>query len=277
MDVHVRRSRHRFRYVAWALALILVLGVGVSAVDARLTERDYTVTSAKVTKPLRFVLLTDVHSQQFGKDQSSLLAYVAAARPDAVLLGGDIYDDETPHRGAQILVSRLAERYPTFYVSGNHEWWSLDAPGIKADVTARGAKVLDGVCSAVEIRSQKVRICGVDDPEVGADEFSRQLSAVSTSSPDFTILLAHRPERIYEYAAATPDVVLSGHTHGGQVRIPFLLNGLFAPDQGLFPPMAGGDYTVSGTRLIVSRGIVTWPKPRIWNPPEVVVVEVNPV
>jgi predicted MPP superfamily phosphohydrolase len=71
-------------------------------------------------------------------------------------------------------------------------------------------------------------------------------------------------------------VVVSGHTHGGQVSIPFIVNGLFAPDQGLFPKYGGGRYEVGGTPLIISRGIVTGLRPRIWNPPEIVVLEVSP-
>ena len=88
--------------------------------------------------------------------------------------------------------------------------------------------------------------------------------------------MAHRPDFIEDYSRLGFDLVLSGHTHGGQVRIPFLLNGLYAPNQGYFPKYAGGLYDVGGTRLLVSRGLSYYPElPRIFNPPEIVLMEIK--
>lgn len=94
----------------------------------------------------------------------------------------------------------------------------------------------------------------------------------------FTVLLAHRPERIDKYAATGDfDLVVSGHAHGGQVRIPGLINGLFAPNQGFFPKYAGGQYEVDGTTLVVSRGLARESTriPRVFNRPELVLVEIQ--
>lgn len=89
-------------------------------------------------------------------------------------------------------------------------------------------------------------------------------------------MLSHRPERIESYKKYNFDLVLSGHAHGGQVRIPFLLNGLYAPNQGLFPKYAGGLYTHNNLNHVVSRGLSYNPKlPRIFNPPEIVIVELR--
>lgn len=257
-----------------ALLAVALVAVSMSALDLRLTPRHYTVGSNKVTAPVRLLLLTDLHSQEFGAGQQQLLDAVATASPDVVLLGGDIYDDITPRAGATEFVHAVAARYPTFYVTGNHEYWSGDVPGIVSDVKSAGATVLSGECVPFSARSQTIRVCGVDDPEVGESVFAEQLKAVSAPSEDFTVLLAHRPERIDQYRAENPDVVLAGHTHGGQFRIPYLLDGLFAPDQGFFPALGGGEHIVDGTPLIISRGLVR--SFRIWNPPELVLVEVTP-
>lgn len=96
-------------------------------------------------------------------------------------------------------------------------------------------------------------------------------------SADFTVLLAHRPELLAKYAQFPLDLVVSGHAHGGQVRIPGVLNGLYAPNQGWFPKLAGGAYTQDGTTLIVSRGLAVRTRlPRIFNRPEVVLVRCVP-
>ena len=97
-----------------------------------------------------------------------------------------------------------------------------------------------------------------------------------SEKPQFKILVAHRPELIELYKKYPFDLVVSGHAHGGQVRIPFLLNGLFAPNQGLFPKYAGGAYIHENLTHIVSRGLSFSPKlPRVFNPPEIVVVNIK--
>lgn len=98
------------------------------------------------------------------------------------------------------------------------------------------------------------------------------------ASSEYTILLAHRPERAEIYAQFGFDLIVSGHAHGGQVRIPGLINGLFAPRQGWFPKRAGGLYHEKNTELIVSRGLCQrWYLPRIYNPVEIPILEIHPL
>ena len=109
--------------------------------------------------------------------------------------------------------------------------------------------------------------------------FNRHLDAVKAQAKKdhFTVLLSHRPELFENYVSRAFDLVLCGHAHGGQWRIPGVLNGLYAPQQGLFPLYAGGKYEKGSTTMIVSRGLAkeTTPIPRIFNPPELVVVTSN--
>lgn len=265
---------HR-RHVALLLALVALLIVAIVAFDQRIDTRDYHLTSTKLTAPVRIVLLTDLHSYIHGPDQQALVAAIAAARPDVVVMSGDIADDEEPHRGTEILLQHLAGRYPLYYVTGNHEWWSLEVDTIKAMFRRAGVIVLAGDCVTQPIREQRVRLCGIDDPEVGRDEFAAQITATGTPTEDFSVLLAHRPERIAQYLPSGHDLIVSGHTHGGQFRIPYLMNGLFAPNQGFFPRLGGGRYDYGETALIVSRGLVSG-RPRIFNRPEVVAIEIGP-
>lgn len=256
-----------------AVLLLFVLGE-----THELTVPKYTVEAERGRQPIKLALVTDLHSCRYGENQQELLDVLAAQHPDAVLLGGDIFDDKLPPEPAKVFVSAVAQAYPTFYVTGNHEYRSKKVPAIKAFVREAGGIVLDGTCHPLTVRGQTIQLCGADDPEgIGDDSMAVQIAqARATGEPDlFTVLLAHRPDLIDQYRNYGCDLVLSGHAHGGQWRIPGLLNGLLAPNQGFFPPYAGGRYDFSDSTLIVSRGLAreTTKIPRLFNPPELVIVE----
>lgn len=243
----------------------------------------YRIATEKVTGKIRLALVTDLHGCRYGKGQRCLLEPLSRGRPDAVLLGGDIVDDRLFHKNAYLFLREVGQRYPVFYVSGNHECWSTkpDAPSIKQAVRHYGIQVLEGACHRISIRNETIQICGTDDPDFGEKRFRRQLKAAAEAAvPDlYTVLLSHRPERIGAYLNHGFDLVLTGHAHGGQWRIPGLFNGLYAPGQGIFPPCAGGLYRFGAQRLVVSRGLAresTPFVPRLFNPPELVLIELVP-
>lgn len=264
------------------LAGVAVIGF---VCDMRLKTVQYTIESDKVENPVRIALITDLHSDRYGKGQKNLIKAVDKQKPDVVLLGGDIFDDKKPYDNAKEALKQLAEKYPCYYVTGNHEYWSRDVGNIVDIVESYGIRVLSGECDTVEINGQYVNICGVDDPDeevylAEGESIEKQLDRVyeqvnsQENKDSFTVLLSHRPELYDTYEAYGFDLVLSGHAHGGQWRIPFILNGLYAPNQGLFPKYAGGKYEYKGGTLIVSRGLAreSTPIPRIFNRPELVVV-----
>ena len=257
------------------------IAAAAAALNTRLTLRHYTVESAKVSQSVRLVLLTDLHSCDYGEGQRELLDMVEEQHPDLVLLGGDILDDDPalPEENAWTVIETLGRAYPTFYVTGNHEFWSGRAEEIKTRIADSGVTVLEGTCSTVVFHGQPIHICGIDDPAVGTDRWQSQLSrAAGGAGEGFSVLLTHRPERTSAYEGLGFDLILAGHAHGGQWRIPFLLNGLLAPNQGFFPAFAGGRYELGESTLIVSRGLAreSTRVPRIFNPPEVVVIDVVP-
>ena len=264
----------------WIAAGLMASAVAASALDARLSVRRYTITSDKLRGLVRLALVTDLHSCRYGEGQRQLLSALEEAAPDLVLLGGDIFDDELPAGPAMEFLKGAVQQFPCYYVTGNHEFWTGRVPEIKAYLAGLGVQVLDGDCTTVEVRGQTVNLCGVDDPEGGESGFSRQLEQTwQGRRPEaYTVLLAHRPERMGQYAGGGFDLVLSGHTHGGQWRIPGLINGLFAPDEGLFPGHGGGLYEIGTSKLLVSRGLAreSTRLPRIWNRPELVIVDLQP-
>ena len=253
-----------------------------AALDVRLAVRYYTVESDQVDSPIRLAVLTDLHACRYGKNQEQLVAAVAAQNPDLVVMGGVVVGGE-PGVGewrALLTVKALAGRWPVYYAAGNHEYRTGRLAEIKKLLTACGAVVLDGKCVRVAAGGQMVQIGGIDDPETGEENWEAQLSAAGSGldGSHFSILLTHRPERVSDYADSGFDLVLAGHAHGGQWRLPGLINGVLAPNQGLFPSYAGGRYEIGGATLIVSRGLAreSTRVPRLFNRPELVVVDVEP-
>jgi len=233
---------------------------------------------------ITIVLLSDLHSTIYGKDQSILIDMVKNVNPDLIVLSGDIIDDDVPVTGTELLLSGISDVAPIYYVTGNHEFWSGDIQGIREKLKSYGVIILSDEYVKIEIKNNEIILAGIEDPykkqyetpdydqeKIMEDRF-RELDDISV----YKILIAHRPERIKYYRRFSFNLVLSGHTHGGQIRIPYILNGLIAPDQGLFPKYAGGMYKHDNLTHIISRGLSINPRlPRIFNSPELVVVRIN--
>lgn len=274
------RKKHRWILPALAILVILTL----IALDERLILRTYTVVSPKLTAEVRLAVVTDFHSSDNADD---VVAMVASCAPDAVLLVGDLFDDDTQNRPTErtlSLMRQLSAQYPCYYVSGNHEAWTGEMDALYQQTEEAGVTVLRMSSGVLTVRGQRIALCGIPDPYEmvfsGAPDTEEQIrhAMENVDSADFTVLLAHRPELLAKYAQFPFDLVVSGHAHGGQVRIPGVLNGLYAPNQGWFPKLAGGAYTQDGTTLIVSRGLAVRTRlPRIFNRPEVVLVRCVPV
>lgn len=273
------RKKHRWILPVLAILVILTL----IALDERLILRTYTVASPKLTAEVRLAVVTDFHSSDNADD---VAAMTASCAPDAVLLVGDLFDDDTQNRPTErtlSLMRQLSAQYPCYYVSGNHETWTGEMDALYQQTEDAGVTVLRMSSGVLTVRGQRIALCGVPDPYEmvysGAPDTEEQIRQAmeNVDSADFTVLLAHRPELLAKYAQFPLDLVVSGHAHGGQVRIPGVLNGLYAPNQGWFPKLAGGAYTQDGTTLIVSRGLAVRTRlPRIFNRPEVVLVRCVP-
>lgn len=271
----------KHRWILPVLAILVVLTL--IALDERLILRTYTVVSPKLTAEVRLAVVTDFHSSDNADD---VVAMVTSCAPDAVLMVGDMFDDDIANRPTErtlSLMRQLSAQYPCYYVSGNHEAWTGEMDALYQQTEEAGVTVLRMSSGVLTVRGQRIALCGIPDPYEmvfsGAPDTEEQLRQAleNVDSADFTVLLAHRPELLAKYAQFPLDLVVSGHAHGGQVRIPGVLNGLYAPNQGWFPKLAGGAYTQDGTTLIVSRGLAVRTRlPRIFNRPEVVLVRCVP-
>lgn len=273
--------------------LVALAVLCVWAFYSGLVLRRYEVQTDKITfgSGVRIAVITDLHSHIFGENQQPLVSLIRKQQPDIIALVGDIVDDHAPDTGARLFLDGIRDIAPVYYVSGNHEYWSEEYDDIKDMIEGYGVTVLDNEWEEIIVNGVRLRICGVDDPVMfeytddpewmssGSEEADmKRLFRESFSDLDdsvFNVLLAHRPEMIDIYLQYDFDLILSGHTHGGQIRIPPLINGLFAPGQGAFPKYAGGSFNFEGKTLVVGRGLSFHRFiPRVFNPPEVVVVDV---
>ena len=290
----------RKRVILLTVAVVLLI-LAIFAFDTRLLVRKYTIEADEITVPVRIALITDLHSCYYGEDQSDLIEVIDAQNPDIILLGGDIYDDVKEDTNTELFLAGIAGRYLIYYITGNHESWggTYRFDRQMAILEQYNVPVLSGEVQTLTLNGETINLCGVDDPDVymvntdleqdpegyiqaqldKEDTFLSQLAIVSDAADTdcYTILLSHRPEYYETYTEYDFDLVLCGHAHGGLWRIPGILNGLYAPHQGIFPKYAGGRYASEDMTMIVSRGLAreTTRVPRIFNRPELVIIDLK--
>ena len=288
-------GKKRKRNIFWVICALLLVYT-IPGLYCGLTVRKYEIQDERIEGRIRIALVTDLHSCKYGKGQEKLLSAIEEQQPDILLLGGDIFDDKRADDLAEEFLAGVSGKYPCFYVTGNHECWAgTQEFQQKMEILDRyGIFRLAGDAGILYFGENKILLCGVDDPYItmiGSDperkypNFDTQLAEMEKIAEKaqyedgsvFSLLLTHRPELFETYAEGGFDLVLAGHAHGGQWRIPWIMNGYYAPNQGLFPKYAGGYYEKDGTKMIVSRGLAreSTPVPRIYNPPELVIIDLS--
>lgn len=277
------------RIIIWCSVLAALAVLCITAFYAGLVVRRYTVKTDKLNEgqSVRIVVVADLHSTYYGENQEHIINKIKEQNPDIIALPGDIIDDHESEDGAKDFLDGIRGIAPTYYVIGNHELWTGEYERMKEMVASYGHTVLTNESKTIEVNGVELCISGVDDPDMlrySNDEDIRAMQSeeellygfADVDDSVFNLLLAHRPERYHMYQKYDFDLVLSGHAHGGQIRVPGIINGLFAPDQGFFPKYAGGRYDENDQTMIVSRGLgFNSLVPRIFNPPEVVVVDIK--
>ena len=239
----------------------------------------------------RIVQVSDLHNAEFGRGNNELLEVIEDCRPDIIVATGDIIDSgRTDTLTAALFVENAMKTAPVYYVTGNHEARLLKQGGTGKDeyfklesiMVNAGANVLHGESVSIERGESDIQIIGIDDPEyLRLNKYAGE-NRITLSNIDefieediFTVLLSHRPELFEEYAKSGVNLVIAGHAHGGQFRLPFV-GGLFAPNQGFFPRYDSGLYEKNNTKMVVSRGLGNSAVPiRFNNRPEIVVIELN--
>lgn len=266
------------------LALIF-LGVWLHWGNSALQLTTYTVSNDRIPgafNGFRIAQISDLHNTQFGEDNEKLFAVLKEAKPDMIAITGDfIHGKNSDFESALSFLRTAMEIAPCYFVAGNHEQAVSQYSSFKYDMMDLGVCVLEDDWTLIERNGEMIRVAGLQDPsfpnildEQGDDGIRFRLEMLN-SKQLYTVLLSHRPELFDYYVQTQMDLVLAGHAHGGQLRLPFA-GGVFAPDQGLFPQYDAGLFAAGDTQMIVSRGLGNSIFPvRINNRPEVVLVELK--
>lgn len=231
----------------------------------------YTITITKL--PIEFqgftiLHLTDLHSKEYGDGQRNLLELINRLHFNVVAITGDLVDRGSPSTEPAIALVKGLHPKPVFFVPGNHEWWTNYQ--IKSPLEDNGVRILENGSFKYARGNSHLWIIGVDDPYLGRDKLDKALSGIVDSVPK--VLLAHAPNIFSEAVESNLDLVLVGHTHGGQVRLP-LVGAVIAPGQGLFPELDYGQLTSGTTNMIINGGLGESVLPiRFYNRPEIVLV-----
>ncbi len=281
--------------VITVIAVILVVLVWIMLYDSnRFVVRHYSLRDQRIKKPVKAVVLADLHNKRYGKENECLLQAIDEIRPDMILIAGDILTakPKASLETAVDLLTKLAGKYPIYYGNGNHEHRLKLYPENYGDMAERYEEALQkigirrlvnehtvleesGICIyGSEIDKLYYKRFGIQpmDPE-----YLKSLLG-QPSAEKYTILIAHNPDYFPKYADWGADLVLAGHVHGGMVRVPIWGKGVVSPNVRLFPKYDGGEFTLGKTRMLLSRGLGMHTIPvRLFNPGEVLEVDLLPV
>lgn len=263
-------------------AAVVLLSLWLFWGNRALTVNEITVVDPELPEAFRgfrIAQVSDLHGTEFGRGNRELLGLLSQLRPDIIVFTGDTLDYRQTNIEAVLeFVRAAAELAPCYFATGNHEAASAVYPQMEEELYRAGVTVLRSRGVVLEHDGESLRIVGADDygfygPGDGETRVKAMLAALEPElEPGYNIVLYHRPELAGRLREMDADLILSGHAHGGQVRLPFI-GGLYAPDQGLFPVYDGGLYDLGDQFLVVSRGLGNSLFPlRVNNPPEIVLI-----
>lgn len=277
------------RIIALAVGAVLLLALIIWTAwgNTALELNTYTVSSEKLPKIFdgyRIAHISDLHNAKMGDDNENLLSMLREAKPNIIAITGDLIDSRNTDIETALQFTKEAVKIaPCYYVTGNHEARVGEYQSLKEGLNKVGVTILEDERTDIELSGEHIALLGVNDPSFNtdylldddSDVIDTRLKQLTIETDTFTVLLSHRPELFDVYAENDMDLVLAGHAHGGQFRLPFI-GGLAAPNQGLFPKYDSGLYTKDNTNMIVSRGIGNSLFPfRFNNRPEVILIELK--
>ena len=267
----------------WILGLVLLLAAAAwYQSNYILQTEEFTFTDPDLPAGfdgLRIVQLSDLHGAVFGENNADLIAAVKAADPDIIVLTGDLQDRfrSTPPTYSWQLGAAMSAIAPTYFITGNHEWAVGEVPALKEGLEAAGVTVLSNSFVPLERGGDTIVLAGIDDPNGYADQKTPEELAAEVyeawGEGVYWILLAHR-NNLFEdrYSLLGAALSISGHGHGGIIRLPFT-DGLISVERTLFPSYTAGFYHANGTDVFVSRGLGnSGPSFRLFNRPQVAVL-----
>ena len=263
--------------------LIILLIVYLNYENNSLQISNYEIMSNKIPKGFndyKIIQVSDFHNTKSKKLTKDLISEIKKQKPNAIVITGDLIDSRKTDINVAInFIKQIKDYAPIYFVSGNHEARINSYGELKIKLIENGVTILDNKVEVIELNDSKINMLGIDDPSMAHESFvadeeiiNTQINNLEYDKDNFNILLSHRPEVFNVYVNNEIDLILTGHAHGGQIRMPFI-GGLVAPNQGLFPKYTSGKFEDGNTTMIVSRGIGNSILPfRVNNNSELVVI-----
>lgn len=276
------------------ISMIAIICIWIMLYDSnRFVVSEYTFRDKRIRRKTRAVVLADLHNKQYGKNNERLVDAIRTCQPDYILVAGDLL---TAKPGASMdiaihLLEELSKDYPIYYGNGNHEHRLRLYPETYGEMAKEYREALEhlGVRlltnTHVDLRDIGITVYGSEIDRFYYKRFKVQkmeldyLNSIlgQPSEDNYNILLAHNPDYFPQYAAWGADLVLSGHVHGGMVRIPVLKKGIVSPNVRLFPEYDGGLFKQDKSVMLLSRGLGMHTIPiRLFNPGELLVIDFEP-
>lgn len=273
----------------------ILLGIGIICWTILWALSDNTtlvVSSYRITDPrlpqgfhgFRIAQVADLHNTEFGENNRELLELIRENDPDIIVFTGDQIDSMRTKTDIVIRFVREAMKIaPCYMVKGNHEASIDNYQSFHTALEEEGVIILEDEAVTLSRQESTITLIGLDDPTLSArypergssGVISDELARLCQETDGYRLLLSHHPEWLDIYAQYDIPLVLSGHAHGGQIRLK-KYGGIIAPHQGFFPEYDAGEYHKGNTTLILSRGLGNSKFPfRINNPPELVMVELT--
>ena len=251
----------------------------------QVTEFEIDCSSLPELNGFTIVQISDLHNEEFGEGQKKLLNMVSECNPDMIAITGEFIDCRHPNVDiAMEFIEGALDIAPVYYIPGNHERWvSKEYKNLCQRMEDAGVQLMTDIQEPLLYNNNEIVCMGIKDPDFydAAESDTKKIltkeviTEFEYTEEDFTLLLSHRPELFDVYTEAGLELILTGHAHGGQFRLPFI-GGLAAPNQGLFPKYDAGVFSENDTNKVGSRGIGNSIIPlRFNNPPEIVVVKLT--
>lgn len=277
----MKRAKKKRTILFSILVIILSAIAWIVWTNTNITTSYIAIENHKIPDEFRnfkIAEVADLHNHQWG---NKLIIRLENEQPDMIVVTGDLVDSSrTDLDVAMEFIYRAINIAPVYYVTGNHEAWLTNYKELESKLAEAGVHMMDDKREWIEKGNAKINLVGIQDPDFAERSVvdGIQESIVATklepllSRADYNIVICHRPELFTEYVKMQADLAITGHAHGGQVRIPFV-GGLVAPNQGFFPKYTEGVYSQDGTDMVVSRGLGNSMIPvRINNTPELVII-----
>lgn len=279
-------KRKKKKYVLIIMLTMISIATFIFTFFSNITvmTTNFTISSNRIPASFnnfKIVIISDLHNKEFNNENNTILKQVKKVKPDIIAITGDLVDsNKTDFNKALKLVNQLVKIAPSYFVTGNHEAWiNTKYQELEKLLINEGVYILNNKVLPISKANEIIKLAGVLDPDFSDRNslahhriLELQINNMNLTN-DYTILLSHRPELFDVYVNTNIDLVLSGHAHGGQFRLPFV-GGIIAPNQGFFPKYDAGIYQENNTTMIVSRGIGNSIIPiRINNQPEIVSIK----